>query len=217
MSNQSILLTTGLACLIAAIVGGGVSFDKITIPKILSPVRQVWLGLLGVALSTFALVGANVGVIILSVWFVALMLALIQTGQKEAKYKKQFAEHFDQSQKLIDDAKQAFFEDDYKWTIKFISQAGEAARDDSWQSGYAFLLGAQLALRRNDAVRTKIDIMDCIAKAAENRTGYFSSTDALHELRVNLGAVRSAIAGDDKAGTVSSPIRTEIDSIVKAL
>src|SRR5262245_38003767 len=50
------LLTTGLACVIAAIIGGGLKAFEIEIPVIQSFDRQVVLGLFGAALITTAYV-----------------------------------------------------------------------------------------------------------------------------------------------------------------
>lgn len=49
------LLLIGLACLLAAVVGGGISIKEITIPAIRSRTRQVLLGLVGVASIVVAL------------------------------------------------------------------------------------------------------------------------------------------------------------------
>jgi hypothetical protein len=215
MTTQLIFLTTGLVCVIAAITGGGVSYKDFSIPKILSPARQWLLGVFGFALVVFAST-ANISMAF-TVFVLLLMLnGLIESGQRDQKYNKWFAEHLGQPQKLIEDAQQTFWEGDYKWTAKFMSQARDAARDDSWQSGYAFLLGAQLALRKKDAVNTRIEIINSIVKASENRAGYFSSRDNLLELKTNLAAVKSAIAGEDKAKSFAAPIRTEIDLIIHA-
>ena len=52
---ETILLTTGLVCLIAAIVGGGLKAFNIELPGIASVTRQILLGALGLSLLSVSL------------------------------------------------------------------------------------------------------------------------------------------------------------------
>jgi hypothetical protein len=215
MTTTTIFLSTGLACVIAAISGGGISYKDISIPKILSRTRQWLLGALGVALIALGL-RVDLGALFLVLWLALMVGGLVQKGQRDQKYEKSFREHLGEPLKLVEDARRAFWEQDYKWTVKFMSQAKEAARDDCWQSGYAFLLGAQLALREKDAASTRIEIMNCIVKASKAGTGYFSSGENLHELKTNLAAVRSSIIKAGMTKSFTEPVRAEIDLVMSA-
>jgi N-acetylneuraminic acid mutarotase len=52
---EGTVLMLGLACIIAAIVGGGLKMAKVEIPLVSSPVRQVILALVGIVLVVFSL------------------------------------------------------------------------------------------------------------------------------------------------------------------
>jgi hypothetical protein len=220
MSSQSqVLLIAGIACLVAAIAGGGVSFKDFSIPKILSRQRQYLLGALGALLFLMALgiVSSNLERDFSIVWAVLFFGGFIAMGVRDQKYRKLSQDHLDQPEKLIEDAKTAFWDNDYKWAIGFVIQARSAARDESWQSGYAFLLGAQLALRRKeDAIDTRTEILNSIKKAGEDGTGYFSNPENLQQLARNLAAIRLRIAADNMAEGYAAPVRAEIDLVVQA-
>ena len=54
MDRQTILLTAGIVCLIAAIIGGGLKAFNIEMPLLQSLKRQIALGILGAALIYFS-------------------------------------------------------------------------------------------------------------------------------------------------------------------
>jgi hypothetical protein len=229
-SQAQILLSAGIACVVAAIVGGGITFKDFAIPKILSQKRQLLLGGFGALLILTAIgfisgVVANVnpGLAFTIVIVTLMFYGLIESGERRQKYKKLFIAHLDSPEQLVEDARKAFWEGDnfnskYRWTISYVSQARAAARNDGWESGWAFLLGAQLALRQRDAARaTRIDIIDSVKKAANDNAGYFSSPENLRQLASNLVAIRMEIAKDGMAKSVVAPIRAEIDLVFQAV
>jgi len=203
--------------MIAAIVGGGVNIPNVVeIPKILTVPLRWLLGLFGLSLALWTS-GATLGIIFTAIILTGMTAAFIEANLNDQKYKRLSAEHASDPSKLIEDAKLAFYNTDYKWAIRLVAQAREASGDDSWQSGYAFLLGAQLALREKGSAQTKSEIMSCLSNAAENQAGYLSSPDHTRALRMDLAAVKSAIAGEENGKDSAVVIRAELETIIQAI
>ena len=224
-SGQSeILLTAGIACVVAAIVGGGIKYKDFEIPTVLSPKRQLLLGGFGVLLMLTA-VGFVFGVLstqggaFLLLWAVLAVAGLVGAAVREQKYKETFIAHIDRPKELVEDAEAAFWKCNYRWTLKYISQAKASARDaDVWESGYAFLLGAQLGLRRkSDATITGTEIVNSVKRATHDRTGHFSSRESLRRLASNLTAIRTELAKDGMTKRFAAPIRAEIDLVLETV
>jgi hypothetical protein len=217
-SKSQLLLIAGIVLVAAAIAGGGVSWKDFSIPKVLSRQRQYLLGAFGafLFLTGLGIFSADLGHDFIIVWAIAIIGGFIAMEVRNKKYEKLSKEHLGRPDKLIEDAKDAFWASDYKWTIRFALQAKGAARDESWQGGYAFLLGARLALRQKDAASTRIEIVNSIKKAAEDKTGYFSSMESLQQLVADLAAIKSKIARDNMAESYAGPVRAEIDLVIQA-
>jgi hypothetical protein len=224
IGQSQVLLTAGIVCVVAAIVGGGVTYKDFAIPKILSPKRQLLLGGFGALLILTALefifrVLSSLEGAIPFVLAALLLWGITRANAREKKYKEMFIAHRDRPKELVDDAERAFWEGSYKWTIKYASQAKAATRDDdTWESGYAFLLGASLALRYKDAARTTgTEIIDSVKKAANDKIGYFSSRESLRQLASNLAAVKTEITKDGIAKKFAVSLLPEIDRVLKVV
>jgi hypothetical protein len=221
-STAIVLLNVGLVCVVAAIVGGGVSFKGLTIPKMLSVRRQQMLGAFGGLLILLALgflapvlhLIWNLIIPILVIGF--FVIASIPQFRRERRYKELWKDHVHQPDHLLEDAEKAFWEKQYEWAIKFVCQAKAAARDDSWERGYAFLLGAQVGRGRKGAARTtRTEIVNSIEMARASRTGYLSSVESLRQLAANLTAASMEVGKGGQFLTRSN--RTEIQLVLEAV
>jgi hypothetical protein len=209
----------GVACVIAAIVGGGMKYGILAIPKILSQRRQWLLGGFGVLL---LLTASGVTRPILSVLFSALgpilfigfLIAIgVTVNRQERNYQNALIEHLHSPKDLVEDAEKAFWKRKYEWTLKYCTQAVSIASGEAWENGQAYLLGSQVVLRKKKAAReTRIRIIDAIRIGAETRTGHFSSSESLTNFCSRLTAIKMQI------GRISLfSAQTEVDLVLDAL
>lgn len=71
--------------------------------------------------------------------------------------------------------------------------------------------------RQQDAAKTASKIIDSVKKAANDKTGYFSSRECLRQLGSNLASIKTEIAKDGMVKHIATPIRDEIDRVLQVV
>ena len=213
----------GIVCSVAAIVGGGIKWGSITIPKILSRRRQLLLGGFGVLL-LFAGLGPSTP-LLRAFWAFSVAIAPfalfigffvtvgIIANKREQNFRRAMQEHMGSPKDLVEDAQKAFWQKQYAWTLKYCTQALVTAREDTWECGSAFLLGAQVSLGKKKAAKqTQGRLIDAIRAAARNQNNQVECQQSLDRIAVHLTSIKMEVG---RRSLFSS--RTEIDLVLETI
>jgi hypothetical protein len=159
--------------------------------------------------------GLITGPIVFLTLVVSFFILAILAFTREQKNKNCLRAYRNSPQKLLREAETKFLQGQYSWTIKYLSQAKAAANDDTWQAGFPFLLGAQIALGQNDdAKSTRIAIIDSMQKDLARHAGYFASADSIHRLVSDLSFVKTEVVQDKMPKWLTGRTSTEIDLVI---
>lgn len=213
------LQDTGIVCVIAAIVGGGFKHGAWTIPKIISPRRQLLLGAFGAFLlltslkvlaPILAAIAAGGGPILFIGFFVALAII---SNRRERSFQTALQEHMHSPTDLLDDAEKAFQQHRYDWSLKYCMQAVGEASGETWESACAFMLGAQVALGKKKAAKeTRILIVETVQAGTHTGTGHFSSSESLRRFTAQINLIKTTIG---RISLFSRP--TELDCVLVSI
>jgi hypothetical protein len=251
---QETLIVLGAGCVIAAIAGGGIEItDKIKFPRIISIKRQLLLGGFGVLLwlvysgllasvlrsvnpGSSNLFDVLTGVGFLLLWTAWVVANLVAWTLQEQRFKSLLIESRNDTSVLLKAGETAFWKQSYDWAARFIEQARTAAPGDEWQSAYAILLGAQLALAlkadtwgkpifghppaespREIANNTRAELINAMQVAAREKTGYLSDPGHLRKLAGDLTAMRPQLAPKGMVERFRKPVLSEIDLVLTSI
>jgi hypothetical protein len=190
------LIGAGAACIMAAIVGGGLRAFGVEIPALSSIRRQLLLGVFGAALilipllpqETLPWLNRNRTVMTTST------TAPDAPASSGFDYTTQFQADRTDELRLSRDGEQAFGRGDYAWAIRFLTQAKQVQGSGVWQSNFPFLYGSQLALgKTSDAAATRAEMVDAIKIATRTGNGYLSLKTPLGFVLSSLGTVRRVL------------------------
>jgi hypothetical protein len=182
------LICTGIACIAAAIVGGGLKAFGMEIPALNSIARQLLLAAFGAVLI-----------------LVPLAPRITQPPVKPASpdatstthatpvssdvdfYSAKFQADRTDADRLVKDGELAFEKRRYDWAVKFFTQARQVGQNGTWELGYPYLYAAQLSEKRiSDAAITKTQMLDAVRVAVETRQGFFSRRSQIEPLIQNV-------------------------------
>lgn len=192
------LLGAGIACVAAAIIGGGLKAFGMEIPALNSIVRQLLLAAFGVFLALIGWAQRERPAIVHvpSITSSAPTTTAVPEPATPSgfDYTSQFEMDRTDEARLAQDGESAFGRGDYAWAIRFLAQARQVENAGVWQSSFPFLYGAQLALgKTSDAAITRKQMTQAVKTSTVTGNGYLSNRTPVGFLLRNLGVIRRAL------------------------
>jgi len=203
---DSALLGAGIACVIGAIIGGGLKGFGIELPLVSSIKRQFLLAVFGAALLAMSFWKGDTPLQPSSQPSAAVSGPGVTTPQAASEappaspsFEEMFASDKTDELKLARDGEKAYGLNDYSWTIRFLAQAKVVETAGVWQSSFPFLYGAQVKLgQQSEAAQTKRAMLNAATAAVNTGNGYLSSATTIGFLIRNLGVVRNSLPASNQ-------------------
>lgn len=204
------LICAGIACIAAAIVGGGLKAFGMEIPALNSKARQLLLAAFGAVLILVPLApritppppkSKNPNP--------PSTPHDVPASNESDFYSARFQADRTDASRLVKDGELAFEKRQYDWAIKFFNQARQTGKSGTWELAYPYLYAAQLAEKEtSDASTTKAQMLDAVKVAVETGQGYFSRRSQIEPLIQNL---------DKALGNLPASFQTDRDFLLGEL